>query len=160
MSDRPLSGRASTRRTSVDAASAIGSAKISSGTPTASAVAPFCHPAMAVAASRKPATQAAAVAEKDRRRLEVEDQEAEHRADERGEQHRFRRMAAHDQDRAARRAGERRNAGASPSTPSIRLKALVTPTSQAAVTGQASHPSVHVLPKHRDAFDQQSRQPS
>ena len=35
---------------------------------------------------------------------------------------------------------------ASPSTPSIRLKALVRPTSHAAVTGHASQPSGHVHP--------------
>ena len=35
---------------------------------------------------------------------------------------------------------------ARPSTPSIRLKALVTPTSQVAVTGHAIQPSVHVNP--------------
>ncbi len=55
--DRPVAGRARTRRISASALSAIGSAKIRSGTPAASAVAPFCQPVMAVAASRNPTSR-------------------------------------------------------------------------------------------------------
>ena len=53
-SDAAMARPRQPRRMSVVAASAIGNAKISSGTPAASAVAPFCQPAMAVVASRNP----------------------------------------------------------------------------------------------------------
>src|SRR5262245_31440721 len=52
--DRPSDGRAILLRNKAIALSAIGSAKISNGTADARAVAPFCHPVIAVAASRNP----------------------------------------------------------------------------------------------------------
>ena len=109
-----VGGRATMRRVSASALSAIGSAKISIGTPAASAVAPFCQPVMAVAASRKPASRLPLSPRKIDAGCEVEDQEPERGADERGEQHRFGRMTADDQDRAAGRAGERGDAGGEP----------------------------------------------
>ena len=106
---------------------------------------------------QKSGEQAAAVAEEDRRRREVEDQEAERGADERGEQHRFRRMAADDQDRAAGRAGERGDAGGEP----------VDAVDQVEGVGHADQPRRGHRPgdpaerprpaQQRDALDQQAR---
>ena len=51
------SARRPIRRVIEVAVSSIGTAKIRSGTPTASAVAPFCQPVIAVTAKTKPITR-------------------------------------------------------------------------------------------------------
>ena len=142
------------RRTSALAASAIGRAKINSGHAGGERGRALL-PSGDRRRQHEPEDQAAAVAKKDGGRIEVVEQKAERRADQRRQQHRIRGVAAAYQDGPAGHSGNHRHPGSEPIDPVNQVERVGQPDDPEECDRVGKQPELERRPAKRQPLDEE-----